>query len=746
MTRTGFGKPSTAVSIASRGTGSADSSGVVRLLPLVVVFALVLALPHVAQADDYGVFVDVETEEDLLDLLATGEIDETAFDVLVQLLHDGVDLNSAGREALYSLPNLNYVDVDIILDYREDTGPIQDPAALIAADVISRRKLAAIAPFLVITEPSADLWDTSGRIRYRTSYVGGDDEVPSMWLGAEVSTLQNLKVGLIGVLSRTRLSDVSHDPVRDALSAKAPSIQFHVPKYFIEWETDDYHIVGGTYRIGFGQRLTFDNTEATTPNGIRVDDAVYYSQDLSLKCRESAGELDLSPCRGMDGNEYRSPDYKWTNRLRGLAAGLKSGPVGDGWFQAYAFGSYQTKDIYQYEIYDRTRCDDPTDDDNPSCKAPTVFRRRDDPRDATSRFSYQTLPEMFNELTAGANLAYFFDRRSHIGITGYGADVHWLVEGMDLDFQEWSRLPYGGPFGAVGIDASWGADIVDLFAEVTRSFDSQPAGDGWAGIFRATLTWTDHELETSARYYHRDFNNPYARPVSAADEFDGLRARDEMGIRVGYTGVVQDLELRSGIDFWTHSLGFDGALKMRITAQMDYRVARWFKPGIWVEYQDRDLDSATRLNCYEVPFDQTPEGEPVPCSGEKFVAGLRLKFVPHKRVSITAKYQHRWLDDGKSAFDDRFRQDLSAWLMVAYTPIDKLQLRARVRYLYEDIADNGYLEQSIWGYLQVGYWFQKTFGFKLRYEIYAWLDDRTSTDDRFPNPAHWLRAELEYRF
>ncbi|NOZ01247.1 MAG: hypothetical protein GXP54_05085, partial [Deltaproteobacteria bacterium] len=219
-----------------------------------------------------------------------------------------------------------------------------------------------------------------------------------------------------------------------------------------------------------------------------------------------------------------------------------------------------------------------------------------------------------------------------------------------------------------------------------------------------------------------------------------------MGVRLGYTGTVQDLEIRAGIDFWTHSLGFRDALKMRVTGQLDYQVTSWFKPGIWAEYQDRDLGSSTRMNCYEVPFDQSPEGEPIPCSGEKFVGGVRLKFIPHRRVSITAKYQHRWIDDGKSEFNNGFRQDLSAWLMLSYQPIDALRLRARVRYLYEDIFNNGYLEQSIWGYVEGAYWFRKTFGFKLRYEVYAWLDDRTSTADRFPNPAHWLRAELEYRF
>jgi len=721
---------------------------VTRSLKSAVLASLTIAVlaPVKAYAADYGVFVDVGTEEDLFDLFATGEIDETSFEVLVDLLHDGVDVNDAGREELYTLPNLTYADVDAILDYRDDTGFIEDPVSLVAAGVLSERKVTAIAAFLEFGKPDRVLLDTSGRLRYRTTYVWDDDKAPSMWLGAEVSTLGHLDVGVIGLLSRTRLGDVRYDPGRDALSADSPSIRFHVPKYHVQWETDDWHIVAGTYRIGFGQRLTFDNTGATTPNGIKVDDTIYYSQDLTMKCRESAGDMSVSPCRGTAGYEYQSPDYRWTDRLRGLAVGLKSGRVGDGWFQAYGFASYQTRGIYQYEIFDRDKCDDPRNDNDPDCKAPDVFRRRDDPRDATTRFSYMSLPDMYNELTAGGNLAYFFDRRTHIGVTGYGADVYWLVDDIDLDFQEWSRLPYGGPFGAVGIDASWGAGIVDLFAEVARSFDSQPGGGGWAGVLRATLTWMDHELEASVRYYNLDFANPYARPISAADEYDGLRARDEMGIRLQYTGNVGDLQLRTGLDFWTWSTGFDGQLKLRFTQRLDYEVARWFRPGIWFEYQDRDLEYTGRGNCYEVPEEETPEGEPVPCSGEKLVVGVNMRFQPLRRLAITLKYQHRWLDDGKNEFNDGFRQDLSAWLTISYKPVDSLRLRARVRYLYEDIFDNTYLEQSLWAYLEAAYWFERTFGIKLRYEVYAWLDDRESSYWRSPNPAHWLRAELEYRF
>ena len=110
-------------------------------------------------------------------------------------------------------------------------------------------------------------------------------------------------------------------------------------------------------------------------------------------------------------------------------------------------------------------------------------------------------------------------------MTGYGAAPRWLVQDASLDFQEWSPFPYGGPFGAVGIDASWGHRWADLFAEVSRSVDSQGdrVGGGWAGILRHTATFDNHELEVSGRYYDSEFENPFARPIAAIDQNEGLR-------------------------------------------------------------------------------------------------------------------------------------------------------------------------------------------------------------------------------
>jgi hypothetical protein len=696
-------------------------------------------------AADYGSFVEVETEEDILDLLSAGDLDTSEAETLIELLEQGVNLDSADRDELYALPNLTYADVDAILAYRDEAGGISDPLALVASGALEERKLLAIAPFLVVELREPDLFATRGRVRYRTTYVAGDEQVPSMWLGAKVSTFRNLDVGLYGVLTRKRLGEVSYDPNRDALSAEGPGVRVHAPKFYVQWDTKTWQLLAGTYRIGFGQRLTFDNTTQVTPNGIRLDETLNYSQDLSRSCRLVQGdELDSGPCLGEYRYEYESPDYRWTDRLRGAAVGLKKLEAGPGWFQMYGFFSYQTHSIYQYELYDKRRCDDPRDDDDPDCKAPAVYLRKPDRLEATPRLAYSTLPDMFNTLLGGGNLSYFFDRRTHVGVTGYGADVSWLIEGMDLDFQEWSRFPYGGAFGAVGLDAAWGRDVIDLFLELARSFDGQPEGGGWAAILRATFTWKKHEFEAAARYYDRNYANPYARPISAADEYDGLRARDEAGLRLKYTGQVGDLELRATADFWAQ-MSVE-APKALLTARASYEVEPWFKPMLFFEFGDKDLSDSGHGNCYEVAPNDPSTDEPAYCKGEKIQFGTQLRFVPAQGMSLTARYQHRFVDDGRADFATSFRQDSSAWLTWMYKPVENLRLRLRVRYLFEDLTTDRYLEHSVWGYVELSYMHAKTFGFKARYEVYALLDNRDASLQRNPNPAHWLRLELEYRF
>lgn len=715
------------------------------LLLLLLATPLFRAFP--ARAAQYETFVDVDGEDGLYNLLEENQISQSSFDTLVELMRQGVDLNTASRDTLYQLPNLTYADVDAIIAYRKDVGRISDPAALVSAGVLPERKVAAIAAFLVVGKPSEAgpaAFPTSGDVRYNTVYTAGDARVPSMALQARVKTMFHLTAGVATVLTRNRIGAVTFDPTRSRLESTLPVTQLNLRKYYVQWDTDDYGAILGTYRIGFGQRLTFDTTNDVTPNGFTLDDTIYRNTSSVTGCRESAGDLSASPCAGDLRYHYVGPDYRWTDRLRGVAAGFRNLSLGPGKLQGYGFLSYQPGSIYQYEIYDKTQCTDPQNNQDPACAAPPVYVQGTDPLAPQARFSYETLPDVYEEALGGANLSYSFGSRAHVGVTGYGSTVSWQVPGAALDFQEWAPIPYGGPFGAVGADAAWGRDWADVFLEVTRSFDSMPGGGGDMGaILRATGSWKKNEVEASLRYYGPKFANPHARPISAADENDGLRARDETGLRLRYTGApVKELNLRGQADFW--AAPSTGVANMLVYARADYDLSDLFGVGLWSLYEDKDLSKSGRTQCFETSNQTDPNGQTIPCAGMKFQNILRLKVTPTKQWAVTLQFEHQLLDDVH--YNDRFRNDVSGWLIASYRPIDQLRLSLRSRYLYQDVTDNTYLEQSLWTYLEADWRITKQYRVRLRYDLIVYLDQRSSTLARSPSPENWVWLTAEAKF
>jgi hypothetical protein len=705
--------------------------------------ALLVAAP--AAANKYEVSISIENEQDLYDLHATGQIGDETLATLTELYQRGVDLNLATREELYSLPNLSYTDVDAILAYRALAGWIHDPAALVEAGVLSAPMLEAIAAFLVVSEPSAAAFATDGWLRAQTQWSVEDQGVPASALQARVATLQHLTVGFASAVTRNRLGDVRYDPTRDALSAAPADNRLAVPKFFAKWETPTWGAIAGTYRIGFGQRLTFDNTRLITPNGFQHDDQISRNSGLTVACKESQGELDVAPCTGAAGSIYVTPDYRWQDGLLGVAAGAKKLPLGPGHVEAFGFASYQPRDIYQYELYRKSEaCPDPRDDGNPACAAPRVYRRGEDPLDPASTYKFSTLPDMFAETTVGGHVAYAGGRRSRLGVTGYTSAIDFLTEGIELDFQEWSRYPGGGRFGAVGVDGAIGIGKVDVFAEGTRSLDASEAGGGYGGLLRAVTSVSKRdELEASLRYYDQDFQNPYARAIAAADEVDGLRARDELGVRLRYTGTLDKrLTLRGSVDVW--QTPSTERWNLVSYARGDLAVTDQYGVGLWLLQHDKEIGVGGRGQCFEVSTEEDEDGEAIPCSGQRYQVAARFRYTPMPRYTVTAQYQHELLDDGR--YDDRYRQDVAVVLTGSARPSNELTLRARLRYLSEDISDDSYLERSLWSYLEAGYKIRARDWLRLRYDLYTYLDDRMSTAARVPSPEHRLWLEYESRF
>jgi hypothetical protein len=377
----------------------------------------------------------------------------------------------------------------------------------------------------------------------------------------------------------------------------------------------------------------------------------------------------------------------------------------------------------------------------------------------TTQFSFTTLPNVFSERLAGANVAYFADRRNSVGATIYGATESNLVSGIDLDFQEWSRYPTGRTFGAAGANFSLGRDWLDVFGEAAISYDKMPnsppaqGGGGPAAVLRFTATRKKEELEAVLRYYSIDFANPYARPISQSDEFDGQRARDEAGIRLRYLNNQKLVQIRALVDFWvppstleTNSLlsGRDPQPKLDTYVRADVRTSQELRAGLWVRYQDKDLTRGGHDQCFEVSTETSETGEPVPCGGRQLTTTARLRYMPNKRGSVTFQLDHQLLDDD-SLSDAKFRQDLAAWVIGVFHPSDDLRVRVRARFLDEAISDNTYLERSVAAVAEVAQKLREKDEIRVRVDTKFWLDDRDSTMLRRPNPElqFWLAYEAK---
>jgi hypothetical protein len=391
-----------------------------------------------------------------------------------------------------------------------------------------------------------------------------------------------------------------------------------------------------------------------------------------------------------------------------------------------------------------------------------VFVRPDGPLlTPTSRFAFVTLPRVFEERLAGASATYFADRRNSIGVTAYGAALESLIEGIELDTQEWSRLPTGRRYGAIGASFSLGRRWLDVFGEAALSLDRLPdgpgpqqGGGGPAALLRVTATRPRQALEASLRYYGIDFANPYARPISQPDEFDGQRARDETGARLRYVNTDRRLTVRAMADLWfpISSLGPGERARPKLESYLrgDVRTTSRLRLGLWLRYQNRDLRRTGHAQCFETSSEEDLEGEPIPCGGRQITTAARARVDVDRTLNLTAMLEHQLLDDGQAAtspFRDRFRRDLSGWLIALWRPDARLRVRGRARYLHEASNDGVDTrgERSLSALLDASVGMRARDVLRVRADLKQWLDERRSTLERTPNPELQLWLSYEAR-
>jgi hypothetical protein len=691
---------------------------------LLAVLAFLAASAVRASTDE--VEPGTEDELDLYALEEDGSLTEEGLATLLEVRAAPVSLATATRAELYGLPGLTYARVDALLERREVEGVSE------AASLLTPEELRRLEPFLERNEREG----VSGALRLTSAYAVSDALGPPVALRAQGVGPGGFRAGAVVALMRRRLGAVRPDARRGVLLADEPSAGLALPKLYVQWTGERASVLVGTYRLGFGQRLTLDTTSRPTPDGFMPDDT------FTVK---GGGERLCQLAGGCEEEGDVTPDFRWTEGFRGVV-GTARGVVGAGASLALTgFGSYQSRSLSQYELLDVAACERTR---GGACRAPDVLLAP--PAGAASaRFVSRTLPGVFHELAGGGHATLALSPRAQVGLTGWAARPAWAVEGLALDFQAASRYPAGGPFGAVGVDAAWGAGPVDLFAELTRSFDSTPGqGGGFGAVQRAVLGDEAQEVELTLRYYGRDFANPYSGAVSGPDEYEGLRVRNEVGARVRYVyRAPESWRVRGEVDAW--ALPSDGAVpgsagtsQLRASARVDWLGGSFLQPSLQVEHRDKGLGEDG--SCFEGDAGARPSGAPRPCAGEQYRVAARVRMAWEDVLAVAVQYQHALVDSERVT--EGFQHDGRAVLDVLLRPMSSLRVRGRASWLDEDLSDSTRPEQVLRTTVDVSWAALDAVSARARYEVE--LAPSPSASARTPPepPRHQLRLELETRF
>jgi hypothetical protein len=225
---------------------------------------------------------------------------------------------------------------------------------------------------------------------------------------------------------------------------------------------------------------------------------------------------------------------------------------------------------------------------------------------------------------------------------------------------------------------------------------------------------------------------------------------------VRYTTTQKLYSIRAALDMWTPLTTTKDAsivgeertqMKVDTYVRADVRTSQEVWAGLWLRYQDKDLQRGGHDQCFEISNEENEDGETIPCAGRQLTTIARARFVPDKSMSFTGMLEHQLLDDNTIS-KTKWRQDLGATVIGLYRPPrQRVRLRLRLRYLDESSellgGDDMNLETSLSMSGDAAFQLREKDSLRVRLDSKFYFDDRTSTNDRDPNSdfAIWLQYE-----
>ena len=639
-------------------------------------------------AFDYGATILISNEADIVELEFAGEIDEEMRDQLLDLLDNPLDANTASRDDLALLPDVTYTLADRIIAQRQKE-PFRSVREV--REVVGRPTWNQIKPFVFVERVEERTGEPlKGQVSVRYLDALQDETFPVMYLKTREKYRKWLEAGLI-VAEEETVYGVDYDPERSpAITVEGERPVVSLERIYLQAKRSSWSAIVGHYKVGFGQRLTFDITDKQRPNG--------FSSDLSIY---------------EDYENYDS--YSVSRRLLGAAASLRRPmATGESWVEATIFASSNPQDLYY-----------------------TYFTPHDYTVTGDGEVTYPTFPWVYREDILGANASWFFTKRQHVGVTAWGGHT-WKAYEFDFTNTPIPNRPFYGAFGA---DGAWGAGVFDLLGEVAVTDRG-----GLGGRVETVADPGVIEAKLAFRYYGRNFDNPHSRGQSEPDQFGyvegwedyeyvesgGDRDRNEIGPQASVT--VQPLgwlKVRAKGDLW--HVPTDDVNHLYAEGRIDVDPLAWAGLDLVGYLRDKDISVGGRGQDYEGSDDEDGKGSKLAAG-----AGLRIQPVEPVLLQVFGKYNF----EDSTSYPDGFMKDRYAWAKLAWDVTESVELAGRFK-LYDERVDtheSGKEYRSWYGQVRGRLFDSLTlFG---RYEEEKDLDDPEAD----PNPERRMKLGVDFRF
>ena len=707
-------------------------------------------LPNAALAKEYSTEVRVDGEEELRQLYYDGQLDEEEFYLLLQLLESPVDLNRSEREDLYLLPGVSASLADAIVEERVLNGPY-----LLLADLQQRipevtwRLVAQLDPFLVVSMPQGTSPAVRGAINYflYRSFDGcapiendyparshricnlGYDKAPAMALSGGAEIMGWLDFGVSAILHEG-VKYAEYDPASRDIYASWGSPLLRPYSAYVRVRRKAGTVVVGSYQADFGHGLVMSTSSGRDRHGFTV--------------RRTVGSGSSDRISAFGG-------------LFGAAARAHSVRVGKAELDLSVFGSVRNYDMYSSYIGIAGGVQhDPV---TASLDGPRIWIDG-------QRASYITLPNVFRVAMAGGNITLRVNRRTHIGVTGYGAYIdRKVIEGVTQDhtFLIERRWPSSSGFGSVGLNGAFGFGLLDLSGELgVFLHDGDP---GLALYFRAEVEPSWGEFVLSLRRYDTNYGNPYTGAEANPDLMAGNTARNEEGIRFKATvKPMKQLRGQATVDV-AHNILYD-SWDARLRFSVQGRPIDWLQLTATTTATNQNLALNGREYTYGGTFDPELAGfysnpeelleqdDNIDRAGERFSLGTAVRVEGKKIGHATVRYNRTWTDNGKQVpFSEQscqlgMQQGHSVRFTGRLHPTKTTTLGGSV--LYSDSDTQGgrggggqFGDHSVFGYVQLEQKVARKVKFRLRGGVGRRLPDPPSACDQ-ADDAGLPAAEVEY--